>query len=162
MSYAFSPKAKRTIHRKEELYRLTFDEDNRVAFNALHVLSNFDLANNEWLYCKHDELIDRVMKEEHVGKRRLMLNLLLRQPFEEEFSARFHRLLCKQDYRLRSTLCYTSLLHEACLWANEVLSRTSQRVKDGIGHVGTRDPIPRISFRKKQILMKFKRKHSLS
>lgn len=72
-------------HRKEELYRLTFDEDNRVAFNALHVLSNFDLANNEWLYCKHDELIDRVMKEEHVGKRRLMLNLLLRQPFEEEF-----------------------------------------------------------------------------
>ncbi len=51
-------------HRKEELYRLTFDEDNRVAFNALHVLSNFDLANNEWLYCKHDELIDRVMKEE--------------------------------------------------------------------------------------------------
>ena len=40
-------------------------------------------------------------------------------------------------------------MHEACLWANEVLSRTSQRVKDGIGHVGTRDPIPRISFRKK-------------
>ena len=54
-------------NRKEELYRLTFDEDNRVAFNALHVLSNFDLANNEWLYCKQDELIDRVMKEEHVG-----------------------------------------------------------------------------------------------
>lgn len=53
------------------------------------------------------------------------------------------------NYRLRSTLCYTSLLHAACLWANEVLSRTSQRVKDGIGHVGTRDPIPRISFRKK-------------
>lgn len=46
-------------NRKEELYRLTFDEDNRVAFNALHVLSNFDLANNEWLYCKQDELIDR-------------------------------------------------------------------------------------------------------
>ena len=48
-------------------------------------ITHFDLANNEWLYSKHDELIDRVMKEEHVGKCRLMLNLLLRQPFEEEF-----------------------------------------------------------------------------
>lgn len=137
-------------HRKEDLYRLTFDEDNRVAFNALHVLSNFDLANNEWLYCKHDELIDRVIKEEHVGKRRIMLNLLLRQPFEEEFLRSDFIDFCVS----KITACaqpygYTSLLHEACLWANEVLSRTSQRVKDGIGHVGTRDAIPWISFRKK-------------
>lgn len=71
-------------HRKEELYQLTFDEDDRVAFNALHALSHFDLANNEWLYCKHDNLIDRVMKEKHVGKCRLMLNILLRQPFEKD------------------------------------------------------------------------------
>lgn len=134
-------------HRKEELYWLTFDEDNRVAFNALHVLSNFDLANNEWLYCKHDELIDRVMKEEHVGKRRLMLNLLLRQPFEEEFLRSdfidfcvSKITACAQPYAIRA-YCM-----KACLWANEVLSRTSQRVKDGFGHVGTRDAIPRISF----------------
>lgn len=71
-------------HRKEELYQITFDEDDRVAFNALHAMSHFDLANNEWLYCKHDKLIDRVMKEKHVGKCRLMLNLLLRQPFEKD------------------------------------------------------------------------------
>lgn len=70
--------------RKEELYRLTFDEDDRVAFNALHALSHFDLANKEWLYSKHDDLIDRVMKEKHVGKFRLMFNLLLRQPFEKD------------------------------------------------------------------------------
>ena len=70
-------------HRKEELYQLTFDEDDRVAFNALYALSHFDLANNEWLYSKHDNLIDRVMKETHAGKCRLMLNLLLHQPFEE-------------------------------------------------------------------------------
>ena len=85
LELCFLTQGDKNDHRKEEFYRLTFDEDNRVAFNALHVLSNFDLANNEWLYSKHDELIDRVMKEEHVGKCRLMLNLLLRQPFEEEF-----------------------------------------------------------------------------
>lgn len=78
----FMTQGKENDHRKEELYQLTFDEDDRVAFNALHALSHFDLANNEWLYCKHDDLIDRVMKEKHVGKCRLMLNLLLRQPFE--------------------------------------------------------------------------------
>ncbi len=80
----FMTQGKENNHRKEELYQLTFDEDDRVAFNALHALSHFDLANNEWLYCKHDDLINRVMKEKHVGKCRLMLNLLLRQPFEKD------------------------------------------------------------------------------
>lgn len=84
MELCFLTQGDRNNRRKEELYQLTFDEDDQVAFNALHVLSHFDLANNECLYCKHDELIDRAMKEEHVGKRRLMLNLLLRQPFEKE------------------------------------------------------------------------------
>ncbi len=80
----FMTQGKVNDHQKEELYQLTFDEDERVAFNALHVLSHFDLANNEWLYSKHDNLIDRVMKEKHGGKCRLMLGILLRQPFPEE------------------------------------------------------------------------------
>ena len=69
---------------KEELYQLTFDENDRVSFNALWALSHFDEANNLWLFQKHDELIDRVLVEKNETKRRLMLHLLLRQPFEEE------------------------------------------------------------------------------
>ena len=69
---------------KEELYQLTLDENNRVAFNALWALSHFDEANNPWLFQKHDDLIDRVLVEKNETKRRLMLSLLLRQPFEEE------------------------------------------------------------------------------
>ena len=68
---------------KEELYQLTFDENERVAYNALWALSHFDEANNPWLFQKHDELIDRVLVEKNETKRRLMLQLLLRQPFEE-------------------------------------------------------------------------------
>ena len=45
---------------KEELYLLTFDENDRVATNALWTFTHFDEANNEWLFCKHDDLIDRV------------------------------------------------------------------------------------------------------
>ncbi len=69
---------------KEELYQLTFDENDRVSFNALWALSHFDKANNPWLFQKHDDLIDRVLVEKNETKRRLMLQLLLRQPFEEE------------------------------------------------------------------------------
>lgn len=68
---------------KEELYQLTFDENERVAFNALWALSHFDETNNEWLYAKHDDLIDRVLVEKNMTKLRLMLSLLIRQPFEE-------------------------------------------------------------------------------
>ena len=69
---------------KEELYQLTFDENDRVSFNALWALTHFDEANNPWLFQKHEELIDRVLVEKNETKCRLMLHLLLRQPFEEE------------------------------------------------------------------------------
>ena len=68
---------------KEELYQLTFDENERVTYNALWTLSHFDEANNEWLYAKHDDLIDRILLEKSMTKLRLMLSLLIRQPFEE-------------------------------------------------------------------------------
>ena len=68
---------------KEELYQLTFDENERVAFNALWALCHFDEANNEWLYAKHNDLIDRILLEKSMTKLRLMLSLLIRQPFEE-------------------------------------------------------------------------------
>ena len=69
---------------KEELYQLTLDADRRVATNALWVFTHFSAVDNEWLYAKHDQLIDRCLKEKDATKLRLMLNLLLRQPFDEE------------------------------------------------------------------------------
>lgn len=69
---------------KEELYQLTLDADHRVATNALWVFTHFSAVDNEWLYAKHDQLIDRCLKEENATKLRLMLNLLLRQPYTEE------------------------------------------------------------------------------
>lgn len=71
-------------HLKEELYQLTLDNDRRVAINALWTFTHFALADNAWLYAKHDQLIDRCLKEKDATKLRLMLNLLLRQPFDEE------------------------------------------------------------------------------
>ena len=69
---------------KEQLYQLTLDNDRRVATNALWVFTHFSAADNEWLYAKYDQLIDRCLKEKDATKLRLMLNLLLRHPYTEE------------------------------------------------------------------------------
>ena len=69
---------------KEELYQLTLDADRRVATNALWTFTHFAVVDNEWLYAKHDQLIDRCLKEQDATKLRLMLTLLLRQPYTEE------------------------------------------------------------------------------
>ena len=69
---------------KEQLYQLTLDNDHRVAVNALWVFTHFALAANVWLYAKHDQLTDRCLNEKDATKLRLMLNLLLRQPYTEE------------------------------------------------------------------------------
>ena len=113
--------------RKEELYRLTFDKDERVAVNALWVFTHFDSINNEWLYTKHDDLIDRVLIEPTVTKRRLMLTLLLRQPFEED-SLRSDFIdfcvskitACAQPYAIRA-LCI-KLAYEQMKYYPELLA----------------------------------------
>ena len=69
---------------KEQLYKLTFDSDRRGATNALWVFTHFAAVDMEWLYAKHDQLIDRCLNEKDATKLRLMLNLLLRQPYTEE------------------------------------------------------------------------------
>ena len=74
----------RNNHLKEELYQLMLDDDRRVAVNALWTFTHFAVADNEWLYAKHDQLIDRCMKEQDTTKLRLILSVLLRQPFEKE------------------------------------------------------------------------------
>ena len=68
---------------KEELYALTNDTDRRVATNALWLFQHFAKADNEWLYAKHDDLIDHCLATSDATKLRLTLSLLLRQPFEE-------------------------------------------------------------------------------
>ena len=65
---------------KEALYLLVDDEDERVGYNALWVFAHFSLDDNEWLYSRRDELIEKLLACKHVGKRRLLLTLLERQP----------------------------------------------------------------------------------
>ena len=74
----------RNNHLKEKLYQLTLDDDRRVAVNALWTFTHFAADDNVWLFAKHDQLIERCLNEKDATKLRLMLNLLLSQPYTEE------------------------------------------------------------------------------
>ena len=74
----------RNNHLKEGLYQLTLDDDRRVAVNALWTFTHFTADDNVWLFAKHDQFIDRCLNEKDATKLRLILTLLLRQPFDEE------------------------------------------------------------------------------
>lgn len=155
----FMTQGKENDYRKEELYQFTFDENDRVAFNALHALSHFDLANNEWLYSKHDNLIDRVMKEKHVGKCRLMLNLLLRQPFKED-SLRSDFIdfciakitACAQPYAVRA-YCM-KLAYEQMKYHPELL----EELRMALDMLEQETLSPGLLSAKRQIMKKIKRK----
>lgn len=155
----FMTQGEENDHRKEELYQLTFDENDRVSFNALHALSHFDLANNEWLYSKHNNLIDRVMTEKHVGKCRLMLNLLLRQPFEEDtLRSDFIDFCiakitaCAQPYAIRA-YCI-KLAYEQMKYYPELL----EELKVALDMLEQEVLSPGLSSAKRQIMKKIKGK----
>lgn len=65
---------------KQKLYDLVTGEDEKIGYYAAWVFTHFSFKDNQWLYAKQDELIDEVLVCKHVGKRRVILNLLYKQP----------------------------------------------------------------------------------
>lgn len=143
--------------KKAHLYQLTFDEDERVATNALWVFTHFDLQNNEWLYSKHDDLIDRVLVEKNETKRRLILSLLLRQPFEEKSLRSDFIDFCiakitasSQPYAIR---CYCmKLAYEQMKYYPELLTE----LKAAIDMLEQEPLSPGLTSAKKQVMKKIK------
>ena len=143
--------------KKTELYQLIFDEDERVATNALWVFTHFDMQNNEWLYAKHDDLIDRVLVEKNETKRRLILQLLLRQPFEEESLRSDFIDFCiakitasSQPYAIR---CYCmKLAYEQMKYYPELLTE----LKAAIDMLEQEPLSPGLTSAKKQVMKKIK------
>lgn len=143
--------------KKAELYQLIFDEDERVATNALWVFTHFDMQNNEWLYAKHDDLIDRVLVEKNETKRRLILQLLLRQPFEEESLRSDFIDFCitkitasSQPYAIR---CYCmKLAYEQMKYYPELLTE----LKAAIDMLEQEPLSPGLISAKKQVMKKIK------
>lgn len=104
--------------RKEELYELIYHVDERVSYRALWVCCHFNTEENEWLYNKQGQLIDEVFRCDHSGKRRMLLNLLLRQPMPDSPRVDFldfclERMLSKDEPPAIKALCI-KLAYKLC------------------------------------------------
>ena len=104
--------------RKQELYELIFDADDRVAYQATWCLTHFSLYENRWLYDKQDLLINEVLVCKHPGKRRLVLDLLYRQPLANPPRIDFldfcmERMISKDELPGVQSLCM-KLAYELC------------------------------------------------
>lgn len=66
------------------LYNLIFDTDKYISGNAAWILTHLDARHNKWLYPKQHKLIQEAMQTSDTGKKRLILTLLLKQPFDKE------------------------------------------------------------------------------
>ena len=102
-------------------YGLIFDPDETIGYQALWACSHFSADENKWLYDKQDELINEILVCKHPGKRRLLLNLLLRQPQANPPRVDFlnfclDRMLCRpipellQEYKTLLDLAEPDLL----------------------------------------------------
>ncbi len=110
---------------KEQLYALTCDGEDRIAYNALWILTHFPASDIRWLYVRRQELIERVMMEPHSGKKRLLLTLLERLPFEEEdlrtdfIDFCLHRILSADETIGSKALCI-KLAYKQCRYYEEL------------------------------------------
>ena len=69
---------------KEELFQLLFDEDKRTSDNAAWVMTHLPKTADSWLAERQNILIDEAMSTTSTTKRRLIMNLLERTPFEAD------------------------------------------------------------------------------
>lgn len=104
--------------RKQELYNLVIGEDETIGYHAAWIFTHFSSQDNEWLYNKHDQLINEVLVCKHGGKRRVMLNLLYRQPFSNPPRVDFldfclERMMSGEELPAVKSLCM-KIAYELC------------------------------------------------
>lgn len=137
--------------RKQELYDLLFDQDDRLAYQAAWIMTHFSVKENEWLHNKQNELIDEVLVCTHTGKRRLILALLYKQPTVSPPRVDLlnfcldHMLSKKEPFGVQS-LCI-KLAYKLCRPIPELtqeLKRTLEMMEDTLS--------PAIQIAKKNIL----------
>lgn len=115
--------------RKQELYKLIYHEDDNISYQALWVCSHFSIEENVWLCAKQQELIDEVIICTHPGKRRIFLNLLVRQPLSDPLRVDFldfcmERMVSKQELPGVQSLCM-KIAYELCRTVPELLQEFS-------------------------------------
>ena len=146
--------------RKQELYDLVIGDDEAIGYHATWIFTHFSSRDNEWLYNKQDQLIDNVLICKHGGKRRVMLNLLYRQPFPNPPRVDFldfclERMMSSEELPGVKSLCM-KIAYELCRPIPELMqeSKTMLAMMEG-------DLVPSIQAVRKNILKAMQKGKSL-
>lgn len=146
--------------RKQELYNLVIAEDETIGYHAAWIFTHFSSQDNEWLYNKQDQLINEVLVCKHGGKRRVMLNLLYRQPFPNPPRVDFldfclERMMSSEELPGVKSLCM-KIAYELCRPISELMQelKTMLAMMEG-------DLVPSIRAVRKNILKAIEKGKSL-
>lgn len=146
--------------RKQELYNLVIGEDEIIGYHAAWIFTHFSSQNNEWLYNKQDQLINEILVCKHGGKRRVMLNLLYRQPFPNPPRVDFldfclERMMSSEELPGVKSLCM-KIAYELCRPIPELVQelKTMLAMMEG-------DLVPSIQAVRKNILKAIQKGKSL-
>lgn len=146
--------------RKQELYNLVIGDDEAIGYHAAWIFTHFSSQDNEWLYNKHDQLINEVLVCKHGGKRRVMLNLLYRQPFPNPPRVDFldfclERMMSGEELPGVKSLCM-KIAYELCRPIPELMQelKTMLAMMEG-------DLVPSIQAVRKNILKAMQKGKSL-
>lgn len=146
--------------RKRELYDLVIGEDEIIGYHAAWIFTHFSSQDNEWLYNKQDQLIDNILVCKHGGKRRVMLNLLYRQPFPNPPRVDFldfclERMMSSEELPGVKSLCM-KIAYELCRPIPELIQELKTMLKMMEG-----DLVPSIQAVRKNILKAMQKGKSL-
>ena len=146
--------------RKQELYNLVISEDEAIGYHAAWIFTHFSSQDNEWLYNKQDQLINEILVCKHGGKRRVMLNLLYRQPFLNPPRVDFldfclERMMSSEELPGVKSLCM-KIAYELCRPIPELMQelKTMLAMMEG-------DLVPSIQAVRKNILKAIQKGKSL-
>lgn len=146
--------------RKQELYNLVIGEAETIGYHAAWIFTHFSSQDNEWLYSKQNQLINEVLVCKHGGKRRVMLNLLCRQPFPNLPRVDFldfclERMMSREELPGVKSLCM-KIAYELCRPIPELVRelKTMLAMMEG-------DLVPSIRAVRKNILKAMQKEKSL-
>lgn len=146
--------------RKQELYNLVIGEDEAIGYHAAWIFTHFSSQDNEWLYSKQNQLINEVLVCKHGGKRRIMLNLLYRQPFPNPPRVDFldfclERMMSSEELPGVKSLCI-KIAYELCRPIPELVKELKTMLAMMEGNL-----VPSIRAVRKNILKAMQKETSL-
>lgn len=119
---------------RERLIGVAFSDDKIKSANALWCITHLRHHNSEWLLSLQDQLIDRVMIETTVSKKRMLLQLLREQEFSPESVRPDFLDFCftkinseSEPYAIRCFCIYIS--YKLCMHYPELLNELKDRLE---------------------------------